>query len=300
MAYYQAANCDYECFWFSRESLAMHFGYYDATVRSHDASLLKMNEVLAQAAQIKPSECVLDAGCGYGGSAIWLARKLGCRVTGVTLVPRQVERARWFAHQHQVADLVHFERMDFTQTIYPDASFDVVWALESVVHTDRKAAFVQEAYRLLRPGGRLVISEYFLRERPPLSLEERLMLSPWLEGWAMAGLLTPGEYGKLFAASGFGRMHQEDLTDHVRRSVTHLGKLALPTLPTANVLLALARSLQAFHLLSTVRVNGYQAGLYQSLALRRGLWRYMVLVAKKAEEERETHGAGELDQMGEG
>ena len=42
MAYYQAANCDYERFWFSRESLAMHFGYYDATVRSHNASLLKL------------------------------------------------------------------------------------------------------------------------------------------------------------------------------------------------------------------------------------------------------------------
>jgi len=41
--YYQATQCDYTWFWMSSDSLAMHFGYYDETVRTHDASLLKMN-----------------------------------------------------------------------------------------------------------------------------------------------------------------------------------------------------------------------------------------------------------------
>ncbi len=71
IAYFQATSSDYERFWFSRKSLAMHFGYYDETVRSHDASLLKMNEVLAHAAQIRAADRVLDAGCGSCMPAIF-------------------------------------------------------------------------------------------------------------------------------------------------------------------------------------------------------------------------------------
>src|SRR5206468_3719870 len=82
-------QCDYTWFWMSSDSLAMHFGYYDETVRTHDASLLKMNEVLARYAQITSHDHILDAGCGVGGSAIWLARIFGCQVKGITIVPEQ-------------------------------------------------------------------------------------------------------------------------------------------------------------------------------------------------------------------
>jgi cyclopropane fatty-acyl-phospholipid synthase-like methyltransferase len=285
IAYYQATAGDYQRFWMSPDSLAMHFGYYDDSVRTHDASLLKMNEVLARYAQITSHDRVLDAGCGYGGSAIWLARMPGCQVTGIDIVPEQIEQAQRFACRYQVSDLAQFACMDFTRTTYADASFDVVWALESVVHIDRKGAFLQEAHRLLRQGGRLLISEYLLRDSPPLSSEEHARLAPWLEGWAMASLLTSSDYDQLFAISGFRRVQIYDLTDHIQRSVTHLGKLHLPTVPTISILLPFVRLLHAFHLLGTERVNNYYAGLCQTIALRKQLWRYMVLLAEKAERE---------------
>ncbi len=50
--YYDQTRNEYRLFWMSRKSLAMHFGYYDETVRTHQASLLKMNEVLAGYTQI--------------------------------------------------------------------------------------------------------------------------------------------------------------------------------------------------------------------------------------------------------
>src|SRR5690348_5456137 len=133
--YFEAAGTDYRRFWFSLEDLAMHFGYYDPSVRTHRVSLLKMNEVLADYAPVLPGDRVLDAGCGYGGSAIWLAKNKGCQVVGITLVAEQATAASGFASHHGVEERVSFVQMDYTATTFPDASFDVVWALESLVHS---------------------------------------------------------------------------------------------------------------------------------------------------------------------
>src|SRR5690349_10944748 len=100
--------------------------------------------------------------------------------------------------------------MDYTQITYPDASFDVVWALESLVHTEDRHAFVEEVYRILRPGGCLLISEYLLREQPPLSQEEIASLTPWIDGFAMTPLHTPSDYRQLLADERFV-LHTYDL-----------------------------------------------------------------------------------------
>ena len=64
------------------DDLGLHCGFFDAQHRAHDEAILNMNRVLASAAGISQQDRVLDAGCGIGGSAIWLARKIGARVTG--------------------------------------------------------------------------------------------------------------------------------------------------------------------------------------------------------------------------
>ena len=78
LAYYKSTNFDYEHFWSGRRALALHFGYFDAGVKTHEQSLLKLNQVLADLAHIEASDSVLDAGCGYGGSSIWLGEQIGC------------------------------------------------------------------------------------------------------------------------------------------------------------------------------------------------------------------------------
>lgn len=119
----------------------MHFGYYDESVKSHEAALLKMNEVLADIASIVDGEHVLDAGCGYVGSSIWLAKNRNCRVTGISLVAEQVNAAIRFAEEHGVADRVELFELDYNATALPDAFLDVNWSVESLMHSDKKQAF---------------------------------------------------------------------------------------------------------------------------------------------------------------
>merc|ERR1711988_392467 len=95
-----------------------------------------------------PPEKVLDVGCGIGGTSRYLAAKLGDRstVTGITLSPRQVERASTLA---EVAGLtnVNFKVMDALKMDFPDNSFDLVWACESGEHMPDKNAYIRDGPR---------------------------------------------------------------------------------------------------------------------------------------------------------
>ena len=89
--YYNTCESDYRMFWDLDRSMAMHAGFWDETTRTLTDALKRENEILAEYAQIKSHEKVLDAGCGVGGSSIFLAQHYGCKVTGITLSAHQVE-----------------------------------------------------------------------------------------------------------------------------------------------------------------------------------------------------------------
>jgi tocopherol O-methyltransferase len=160
--YYNTTEHSYKDAWDLNNSLAIHYGYWDEKVKSFPGSLLRMNEVMIEAAEIKPTDKVLDAGCGVGGSSIFMANKIGCNVTGISLSEKQIAQAIINAEKKNVADKVHFFKMDYCRTGFPDASFDIVWGCESICYADDKELFIKEAYRLLKSGGRLVIADGFV------------------------------------------------------------------------------------------------------------------------------------------
>ncbi len=168
-------------------SAAIHLGFWDVGTRNHREAAVNANRVLASKVGLRPGERVLDAGCGAGGSAVWLARELGARVVGVNLSPSQIHRARRLAHSQGVSDRVSFGRQDFAATTFPNEGFDVVWAQESVCHVEDKEPFLREASRLLKPGGRVVVADRFRCARP-FGAEEEALLGHWLSGWAVPDL----------------------------------------------------------------------------------------------------------------
>src|SRR5262249_9800587 len=101
--YYDETWGDYRWLWLSPRNYAIHFGYWDTGTRTHAESLLNMNRALAERIGLRPGQRVLDAGCGVGGSAAWLARTQGAEVVGITLVASQVARARRYAAAQGVA-----------------------------------------------------------------------------------------------------------------------------------------------------------------------------------------------------
>jgi cyclopropane fatty-acyl-phospholipid synthase-like methyltransferase len=268
--YYEQTWRDYRFLWLSPSNYAIHFGYWDQLTRGHADALNRLNAVLASYIGIHPGAHILDAGCGVGGSSIWLARRFGATVTGITPVGSQVRRARRIAAEQGLADRVRFAEEDYTRTTFAGASFDVVWAVESVCHAADKAAFYREAQRLLRPGGRLGIVEY-VRTPCPLPDDGEALLQNWLSGWAIPDLATAEEH-RAWAQARFSEVQLIDITSNVRRSLARLHRMAVAAWPGELILRTLG-------LRSDTQHGNWRGARDQFRALTRGLWFDAVLTA---------------------
>lgn len=271
--YYTWTEIDYKIVWNNEDNLAFHFGYYGTGVTRHRDALTNANRVLSDIAAIQPGERVLDAGCGVGGSCFWLAANRGAEVVGVALGTDAIGTGRRLARERGLEHRVQFERADFTDLPYPDASFDVVWALESLCHAEAKAAFYREASRVLRPGGRLVVAEFMRRSRD-LDDETEGMLRTWARGWAIPDLDTAAEHLDGAASAGLACVEVTDFTPSVRRSLRRLYHRAVAAIPVNAVLYAAG-------LRNGVQYANVISSLLQYKALRRGAWFYGILRAEK-------------------
>ncbi|OGG06152.1 hypothetical protein A2872_04250 [Candidatus Gottesmanbacteria bacterium RIFCSPHIGHO2_01_FULL_42_12] len=200
--YYDLSEPDYKLVLGLKKNMAMHYGYWDKSVHSLSGALAKENDVLATKAKITKNSLVLDAGCGVGGSAIYLAKKYGCKVIGITLSSAQVSTAKKNATKAGVAEKVKFYPMDYLKTTFKNKSFDVVWAIESVCHAEDKKAFIKEAHRLLKINGRLVVADGFFTKNSYTLKEDRL-LRTWLNGWGVETLATVSDFSRDLKAYDF-------------------------------------------------------------------------------------------------
>jgi tocopherol O-methyltransferase len=219
--YYRDTENAYKDSWDLNNSLSIHYGYWDKKVRSFTQSLIRMNEVMMEAAEIKSTDNVLDAGCGVGGSSIFLSSFIGCRVTGISLSERQVEQAIANAKQKGVGTLADFKVMDYCATDFPDASFDVVWGCESICYTEDKQKFTKEAWRLLKPGGRLVVADGFVNKS---EYNDRPIIKKWLDGWQVLNLSSPKRFEYLLDLEGFVNIKYRDISKNVAHSSRRLLK----------------------------------------------------------------------------
>ena len=273
-AYYDETWLDYRLVWLPRQAPGMHFGYWDDQTSSHAQALVNLNRVLARSIGLRPGQRVLDAGCGVGGSAVWLAETASVEVVGITVVPNQVARAQRYAEERRVADRVVFAQQDYTQTRFPTASFDVVWAMESACHARDKRLFLAEARRLLAPGGRLGLVEYMRTDEQYGAADEALLAS-WLQGWAIPDLATSAQWMEWTRQAGFDDINVIDIMTGVMPSLRHLFQCAMFGWP-------FGLALRALQLRSAVQHGNIRGARDQYRAAKRGLWFPAVLTATAA------------------
>lgn len=271
--YYETCDADYRLFWDLDRSLALHAGYWDGTTQTLHEALARENQILAEVAKIRAGDHVLDAGCGVGGSSIYLASYYQCKVTGITLSPKQAQEARQNAQRLVPGNMPDFQVMDFIQTSFPSESFDVVWGIESVCHADDKRAFMREAFRLLKKGGRLVVADGFALNKHYNPEESRIM-SKWLKGWGVESLGEVEEFRSDLIASGFSDVSFNDITENILPSSRRLFLISFPAY-------ALSKAGELLGLRSKTQTENIKSAYYQYQAIKKELWKYGIYFGVK-------------------
>lgn len=214
--YYRDSTSFYRWLWGGR-NLSMHYGFWDEDTRNIDDAFVNENRYAAEALNLQGGDSVLDAGCGIGGTAIWLAQNYDCKVTGITITPEHVPLATKYAAKRGVGERCTFEVRDYCDTGLPSESFDKVYGIESICHAEDKSDFAREAFRLLKPGGRLAVCDGF-RAKDILTDVQEGYYREMLEGWALSGLASVGSFSDDLAGAGFHNVMFTEATAKIMKS----------------------------------------------------------------------------------
>lgn len=251
----------------------VHWGYWTdprATVDSPGefrAAADAMSRELFAEARVKDGERVLDAGCGLGGTVALLDESFReLDVTGLNIEPRQLRRAELEVRPRPGSgNRLRFVLGDACHMPFPDGSFDVVLAVECTLHFSSRARFLAEAFRVLAPGGRLVLCD-FVAFGPTRPLLDALLRRRRADVSRIYGDVrrprTVRWFRTVATRAGFRDFRARDVTRN--------------TLPTYRALRRLAPEFGA----SGERfraVNGFLGGI-----ARFGLYRYYILSCAKA------------------
>jgi SAM-dependent methyltransferase len=110
--------------------------------------------------ELAHTEHVLDVGCGSGGPAVFLAREIGCRVTGVDVSEAGIQAGQTLVRRAGLDDKVSFRRADVREPLpFPDGAFDAIVCMDAMCHMPDRGRLLCEWHRVLRPGGRLLYTD---------------------------------------------------------------------------------------------------------------------------------------------
>jgi MPBQ/MSBQ methyltransferase len=268
--FYERATDDYQ-HW--SKGFNMHFGYWSKGTNPLDREkmLNAMNDLIIE----KTGDGIragnfLDLGCGVGATVNYANSHFPQhKFQGVTLSPYQVQLGRTLFGEN-----VQISEGDFSDTNLPGATFDGAWFLESLCHAADKNKTIQEAARLLKLGGRLVIADGMLMKQAEKLRFPAKQLNKSVSGNWEVPEFTPYKYLiKILLENGFEIEKIEDFSYKIAPSVFHAPFLSLKHL--------FINSLRKRHVdpCQTANLKASLAAIF--LGACRHAFRYYIITARK-------------------
>ncbi len=172
---------------------------------------------MAELAGLTGNERVLDIGAGYGGSARYIAATYGCSVVALNLSKVENERDRRMNKEQGLDHLIDVVDASFESLPYADASFDVVWSQDAILHSGERERVLAEVARVLRPGGTFVFTDPMQTDDCPAGV-----LDPILARIHLDTLGSPGFYRQTNGALG---LREEVFEEHAAQLPNHYGSI---------------------------------------------------------------------------
>ena len=226
--YYDAEDVIYRSIWDADGSV--HWGVFDGEPKGQDhireeflSAGIRLNELMVEYAGIDATSRVLDVGCGNGTNVIWVSRNTGANATGIDLSGVRIANA--VASMERVPDLagkIAFEKASATELPFAEGAFTHVWSQATIYHVPDKVKVLEEAYRVLEPGGQFIFDD-LTKPTPDISesarqfVYDRLLFDTDFSFYSYIGALRE---------TGFKVLQARDLSAHLARSYTYLSRLA--------------------------------------------------------------------------
>ncbi len=253
-----------------------HFGYYEPGTKwpfPINGALRRMEDHLYHSLGLPPGSRVLDAGCGVGHVALRFARK-GLRVYGIDVVENHVRWAEQEMRMHGQENNVKFRLMDYHHLdALTDESFDGVYTMETFVHATDPERALAEFFRVMKPGGSIAMYEY---DHPdvdpkdfPADLVKHMEQINTRAAMPSNAIFTEGTLQRMLEEQGFQDVVVKDLSQNVKPMMRLFFLVAFIPYIIISFL-----GLQAWFVNTQAGVEGYRV-------LKRGLWRFVAVSAKK-------------------
>jgi ubiquinone/menaquinone biosynthesis C-methylase UbiE len=196
----------------------LHFGYWENEKddSSIEAATDRLTDLVADRLDLVGTGRVLDVGCGSGKAAVQISTGRGLHVIGITVSGHQVQLAQARQHEEGLPGLASFQLADAMEIPFEDCSFDGAYAIESILHMADKNAVFGHLARVLRPGGRLVVADFY--QDGEISAEYADLMVQGSQLIQAPPLITADTYRECVHRAGLELVDFRDVRENVQRS----------------------------------------------------------------------------------
>ena len=208
--YYDSDDADtfYRMIWGGED---LHIGVYDNTRSIREASTETVDRMAATLPGLGGGTKVLDIGAGYGGSMRRIVSRFGCEATCLNISETQNDTNRAKNRRAKLEDRIRVVHGVFEDIPKADATYDVVWSQDAILHSDQRERVLAEVFRVLKPGGHFVFTDPMQAEDVPEGV-----LQPVYDRLQLNSLGSLRFYREAATALGFEVLMQDALTEHLR------------------------------------------------------------------------------------